>query len=312
MNFFLESWIWLRIVLNSMIKHTQRRAARAEVLHGDVFFENGRLPLCVFRMPFLNWGRREHSHDFYEIMVVTAGMALHHIDGRDETMAMGDVYILPPGMRHGYEVESGGGVQVVNVLFQAEMIKECPRDLCRIEGFQRLFGNAGRQRGQPHLKLPAHELAYVTHLIEQIEAEQEAMVPGWEFFCETKFRELIIYLSRRHSNIQGRIDRNVMFLAGVVSYLEQHLAEPFDFQKLVEIGKTSPSGLRRAFQEAFGCPPMTYSQKLRVCKAMQTLSDPVKSVTEVAFEVGFQDSGYFARVFKKEVGVGPREFRRRL
>jgi two-component system response regulator YesN len=35
-------------------------------------------------------------------------------------------------------------------------------------------------------------------------------------------------------------------------------------------------------------------------------------VTEVAFEVGFQDSGYFARVFKKEVGVGPREFRRRL
>jgi len=295
-----------------MIQRRKRWASAPELLRGSMFFEKTRLPLCVFRMPFLNLGRHEHSHDFWEIMVVTAGMALHRFEGHEESMEIGDVYILSPGMRHGYEVASNGGVQLVNVLFKPELIEAKPRDLGEIEGFQQLFGQGGRKRGEPHLKLPAQALAHVTSLIDQIEAEQSARLPGWEFFCETKFRELVVYLSRRHTNIPSRKDRNFIFLSGVVSYLEQHLTEPFDFQKLVEIGKTSPSVLRRSFQEAFGCPPIKYLQKLRVRKAMQMLSEPTTSVTRVAQEVGFEDSGYFARVFKQEAGVAPRKFRSQL
>ena len=103
-----------------------------------------------------------------------------------------------------------------------------------------------------------------------------------------------------------------MQLGGVVGYLEQHLSEPITFEKLVEIGRTSPSALRRAFQAAFGCPPMGYLQRLRIQKAMQLLADPAKSVTDVAFEVGYHDSGYFSRAFKQETGVSPKQFRSEL
>jgi two-component system response regulator YesN len=57
---------------------------------------------------------------------------------------------------------------------------------------------------------------------------------------------------------------------------------------------------------------MVYLQQLRVKKAMLMLADPSKSVCDIAFEVGFNDSGYFTRVFKKEIGETPREFRTRV
>ena len=163
-----------------------------ETLRGTEFFDEGQLPLCVFRMPLVDWGRSLHSHDFFEIMIVTGGMALHHIDGRDETMRMGDVYVLPPGMVHGYEMTKGGAVEVVNVLFHAQLIEGSLGDLRKVEGFSQLFGGNLHKHGEPHLKLPAGELAHVTAMIEKIEAEQEEMTTGWEFYCETKFRELIL------------------------------------------------------------------------------------------------------------------------
>jgi AraC family L-rhamnose operon transcriptional activator RhaR/AraC family L-rhamnose operon regulatory protein RhaS len=70
--------------------------------------------------------------------------------------------------------------------------------------------------------------------------------------------------------------------------------------------------LRRAFQETFACSPMAYLQQLRVKRAMLLLADPLKSISDVAFEVGFNDSGYFSRVFKVETDETPKEFRKRI
>jgi two-component system response regulator YesN len=47
-----------------------------------------------------------------------------------------------------------------------------------------------------------------------------------------------------------------------------------------------------------------------VKQARQLLTDTDKSITEIALEVGFYDSGYFGRVFRREVGVSPEAYRR--
>jgi AraC family transcriptional regulator len=46
-----------------------------------------------------------------------------------------------------------------------------------------------------------------------------------------------------------------------------------------------------------------------VSRAKQLLTDTGKSITEIALEVGFSDSGYFSRVFRREVGVSPAAYR---
>jgi len=94
--------------------------------------------------------------------------------------------------------------------------------------------------------------------------------------------------------------------------MESNLDEELDFESLVGASGMSASSLRRVFKEAFGCSPMSYLQKLRLKKAMLLLADPSKSISEVAYEVGFNGSGYFSRVFKEETGESPGDFRTRV
>ena len=264
-------------------------------------------------MPFLGGNRNLHSHNFYEIMIVIGGAAMHHIGDFHQTISMGDVYIIKPGQQHSYEVELSGGIEVLNVLFGDELLGADLRDIEQVPGFRALFTEKESKRNlSPHLKLPPQELAQLNNLAEQIEIELEDMTAGYEFFCETKFRELLIVLSRRYSHVQGRGNKNVLRMGELLAYMDNHLEEDITFNTLVEVSKMSPTSLRRMCQAAFGCSPMDYLRRLRIHKAMLLFTDSSKSVTEVAYQVGFQDAGYFSRIFKDESGKTPSEFRQGL
>ena len=60
-----------------------------------------------------------------------------------------------------------------------------------------------------------------------------------------------------------------------------------------------------------GKPPMHYLNEYRVEKACALLENTTYSVTDAALAVGFDDASYFARVFKKQMGVSPRSYKNR-
>jgi AraC-like DNA-binding protein len=284
-----------------------------ELLSSNEFWSSEELPMCVYRMPYVEFSRQIHTHNFHEIMIVVGGVALHHMGDLHESISMGDVFVIPPGHPHGYEVEENQGVQVINVLFDFDALSINFRDMVKIPGFHTLFSVKNANRFEPHLKLDAKDLAHVNAIIEEIEEAQESLVPGCDFCCETKLRELILFLSRRYSNVVTQTgNKNMLKLGELISYMEKHYKEDLRFEGLAEAAHLAPTTLRRLFNESFACSPMVYLQQLRVKKAMLMLADPAKSVSDIAFEVGFNDSGYFTRVFKKEVGETPREFRSRI
>jgi AraC-like DNA-binding protein len=284
-----------------------------ELLSSEEFWAAGELPMCVYRMPYVEFSRKIHQHNFHEIMIVVGGVALHHLDDLHESISMGDVFVIPPGHPHGYEVEENQGVQVLNVLFDLDELGINFRDLDHIPGFHALFSVKSTKKFEPHLKLNPTDLAHVNSIVEEIEEAQESLVAGSEFCCETKLRELILFLSRRYSNVvtQGG-SKNMLKLGDVISHMEKNYHEDLRFEDLAEVAHIAPTTLRRLFQESFGCSPMTYLQQLRVKKSMLMLADPTKTIGEIAFAIGFNDSGYFTRIFKKETGETPRSFRSRV
>ena len=285
----------------------------AELLLSDEFWADGELPMCVYRMPYVEFSRKIHTHNFHEVMIVVGGVALHHMDDLHDSISMGDVFVIPPRHPHGYEVEENQGVQVLNVLFDLDEMGINFRDLERIPGFHALFSVKKTKKFEPHLKLNAKDLAYVNAVVEGVEEAQESLVAGSDFCCETKLRELILFFSRRYSNVvtQGG-NKNMLKLGDVINHMEKSYSEDLRFEDLAEAAHLAPTTLRRLFQESFGCSPMAYLQQLRVKKSMLMLADPTRSIGDIAFAVGFNDSGYFTRIFKKETGETPREFRIRI
>lgn len=76
-----------------------------------------------------------------------------------------------------------------------------------------------------------------------------------------------------------------------------------------EVG-LSRTGLAERFRKAMGDTPLSHLRTLRMQKAMQLLSETERPLDQVAEAVGYSDAFGFSKVFKREVGLSPRDFRR--
>jgi transcriptional regulator GlxA family with amidase domain len=69
---------------------------------------------------------------------------------------------------------------------------------------------------------------------------------------------------------------------------------------------------KRRFSLATGMSPIEYVHKLRLEEAKQMLEAGDQSVDDVAAEVGYRDSSFFGRLFRRQVAMTPAQYRRRF
>jgi YesN/AraC family two-component response regulator len=113
-------------------------------------------------------------------------------------------------------------------------------------------------------------------------------------------------LERRHdlSSEAQRLVRKAM------AYLHEHYPEPITRKELARYVGMSDDYLTYCFRQETGLTPITYLNRYRVNQARQLLTETNRSVTDIALEVGFSNSGYFSRVFRREIGISPDAYRR--
>lgn len=109
---------------------------------------------------------------------------------------------------------------------------------------------------------------------------------------------------RRLSAEAQRMVRSAM------AFLHENYAHPLSRQEIAgQVGITEDY-LTFCFRHELGVTPVEYLNRYRIQQARRLLKETSKSVTEIALEVGFADSGYFSRIFRRETGMPPESFRR--
>jgi len=68
--------------------------------------------------------------------------------------------------------------------------------------------------------------------------------------------------------------------------------------------------LARLFRRTYGVTPLAYVNAQRIQRARRLLRDTALSVSEIAHRTGFDEISGFSRLFRKQTGMSPREFRR--
>lgn len=94
-------------------------------------------------------------------------------------------------------------------------------------------------------------------------------------------------------------------------YLDAHYAEPIDLGVLTKVLHVEKTKLCQSVKKRCGLTPMQLVTRLRLSKAQELLSTTGESVKTIAAAVGFQDANYFIKVFHKETGCTPVQFRQR-
>lgn len=103
-------------------------------------------------------------------------------------------------------------------------------------------------------------------------------------------------------NVEDRVD-------GLVRYIQEHYNEEIVIQALADDYGMTPGYLASLFKKKTNKTIVQYITDLRLRRAKEYLEKTSLSVADIAQNVGFNESQYFSRVFKKSVGVTPGQYR---
>ena len=96
----------------------------------------------------------------------------------------------------------------------------------------------------------------------------------------------------------------------LVRYVEEHLDEPLLLKDISAHFFLTPNYVSSLFRERLNTTYSEYLNSLRVAKAMRLLRHTQRSVEDIAQNCGYSDGRYFSRVFHKQTGVSPLQYRK--
>ncbi len=97
-----------------------------------------------------------------------------------------------------------------------------------------------------------------------------------------------------------------------VSFITTNYNTEISIQELADSCNLSQSHFMALFKEKTGQSPHAYQQTLRINNCMTLLASTQLSVSDIGMLSGYTDPLYFSRVFKKYVGVSPKEYRKKV
>ncbi|KWX70611.1 response regulator transcription factor [Paenibacillus jilunlii] len=142
-------------------------------------------------------------------------------------------------------------------------------------------------------------------------SELEFQIPACESLDEVEQRA-IYYLNRIMESIEERKDnKSGRTISLCKAFLEAHYMEDLSLEYVARQFFFSPAYFSSFFKQHTSMTFTEYLLRLRMDKAKALLQNGDLKISAIALSVGFRDAGYFTRVFKRETGLSPEEFRKK-
>ncbi len=249
-----------------------------------------------------------HSHDFSELVIVYRGRGKHRIYGEYRTIEAGDIFLIGEQTMHGYsDLED---LALYNILFDMRELNNPLQAYSRYPAVSTLL----QLKPEPHsgklLRLTESELLDVLGIIRSIEAEQAQAKEHFQLSMAAQFVLLTVTLARCYSahKLSGEA-RFSSTVSDLISRLSEHSEKHWSRREMARLANVSESTLTRMFKARTGYAPNEYLIILRVKKGAALLLNTDLSIGEIAGRIGFYDSNYFCRQFKKYFGTSPNKYR---
>jgi AraC-like DNA-binding protein len=290
----------------------------ATILNSQNYFGPNGFPISVWREGLAgapdtrpNYTEIEHSHNFWEIVIINGGDGKHWLEGQSFPVSTGDVFLIQKGQKHYFQ--DLHSLELVNVLYDPDQLGLPESELRKLPGYCALFmlepQHRKHHRFSSRLHLKRIDLAPVLQIVEKIEIPSTEKDAGWEVCSLTALQELIIYLSKRYTLVDSPDAASLLRIAKVISLLEKEYMNPWSLNDLIKKANMSKGNLNRIFKNATKQTPIEYLIDIRIQHAMDLLRETDLPITEIAYQVGFSDSNFFSRLFRNKLFTTPKDFR---
>jgi transcriptional regulator GlxA family with amidase domain len=101
-------------------------------------------------------------------------------------------------------------------------------------------------------------------------------------------------------------------IARCQTWIAEHYHEQSPVSAMVRLSGLAERSFKRRFQQATGMSPLEYVHTLRLEEAKQMLESGDQPIEAIANEVGYEDAGFFSRLFRRNVNLTPAQYRKRF
>ena len=166
-----------------------------------------------------------------------------------------------------------------------------------------------RAQDGPYSNAMAHSMKLLQQELALREQGSETLVYGLlDVIFVLLMREMLQRQGARTSCWSHGIQDPLVMKA--VQAMHDDCARAWTLDALAQHAGLSRTSLAERFRESMGNTPLNYLRTVRMQKAMAALSESERSLEQIAREVGYTDAFSFSKVFKRTVGLAPRDFRR--
>lgn len=245
----------------------------------------------------------EHTHEFYELVMVWRGNGLHVLNDRPYRITRGDLFYIRAEDCHSYA--SVNDLVLQNIIY-------CPDRLTLNLDWAAYIPGLNGSPWTPHWRIGSTGMAQARQVITQLEHESARPDPLDNLMAETLFAQLVLTLKRhRFATDNLAATHSEALLDKLITALSGSLNRSFVLEQFCEQEQCSERALRQQFRSQTGMTINHYLRQLRICHAQYLLQHSEQMISEIAMQCGFEDSNYFSVVFSREVGMTPGQWRHR-
>ena len=243
------------------------------------------------------WKLPKHSHNFYQIIFIIEGDSELYIDKNVYETSTGNLFLLKPGYKHGLMVKQNSDLKTIDIKFMIDdsLLRE------KIDQIKSVYN-----------------IPDIKYILEKIKTEGLSKKKYYHKFSSIYLMEILLTLLRNQNGNKNNISNNKNELVGdknnpVCSKFIEFISDNYEKDlSLKQISKQigyNPSYICQKFKKVYNTSPMKYLYQFRINKAKELIIYSDYSLKQIAAKTGFKTIHHFTRLFHKNEGKTPGEFR---
>lgn len=248
-----------------------------------------------------------HRHNFYHLVLFINGKGSHTVDFNKYTVKPYQVYCMIPGQVHSWHFTSPINGYVIN--FSAGFYKNFLLNERYLDNLSFFSGNS--KDGVFQLPVTLHE--EITVLFEKLIDLQKQPQPAYDLIRVILLQLLLLMDGQaEQKRVPAIPNQKLTLLNNFKRLIDAHYKSirlPKEYADLLYV---TPNHLNALCQDLLGKTAGELIRERILLEAKRLLTNVNMTVTEIAYELNFQDNSYFNRFFKKYEQVTPDDFRKQF